>query len=267
MSSPLYFDIHSHLNFPDYQSDWEIVLGRLRETKTYTICVGTDLESSKKAVELANKYEEIYACIGMHPVDDPSKKFQREDFEPLVKNKKVVAIGECGLDFFHQDKTQDKERQENDFRGQIDFALDCDLPIMIHSRNAYQDLLEILEPLSKVNGPPSTGSGQGKLRGNVHFFAGNIEEAKRFFDIGFTISFTGVITFARNYDEVIKYAPLEMIMSETDAPFVSPAPYRGKRNEPSYVSEVVKKIAEIRGEDEEKVAQTLVQNTKRVFNI
>ncbi len=256
---PKYFDIHSHLNFPDYENDFDEVIERLRESETYTICVGTDLKSSAKAVELAEIYPEIYACIGMHPVDDPTKKFISKDFEGLVSHPKVVAIGECGLDFFHAKKEEDKERQENDFREHIQFALENDKPLMIHSRSAYLELLDILEPLVKVHGE--------KLRGNVHFFAGDVEIAKRFFNIGFTISFTGVITFARNYDDVIKYAPLNMLMSETDAPYVSPVPYRGKRNEPSYVSEVVKKIAEIRGEDYGKVAETLLKTTKRVFGI
>jgi len=124
---------------------------------------------------------------------------------------------------------------------------------MIHARNAYEELLEILEPVKKKYGVT--------LRGNVHFFAGSAEIAKRFFDIGFTVSFTGVITFARDYDEVIKSAPLNMIMSETDSPYVTPIPYRGKRNEPSYVSEVVKQIAEIRGENDKMVGDILVSNT------
>jgi TatD DNase family protein len=254
-----YFDIHSHLNFPEYDADREEVINRLKETDTYTIAVGTDFESSERAVLLAEKNENIYACIGIHPVDDPSKTFDKEKFEGLVKNTKVVAIGECGLDFFHVDKLEDGERQKNLFLDQINFASEHNKPLMIHSRDAYVELLEILEPLVSMRGD--------KLRGDVHFFAGNLEIAQRFWKIGFTTSFTGVITFARDYDEVIKNAPLNMIMSETDAPFVSPAPYRGKRNEPSYVSEVVKKIAEIRGENLEVVQSALIENAKRIFNL
>lgn len=256
---PKYFDIHSHLNFPDYEKDFSEVINRLKETQTHTICVGTDILSSKKAVELANIYPEIYACIGIHPVDDPLVSFDKKEFQKLVTDPRVVAIGECGLDFFHADKILDKARQEKLFLEQIDFALEFNLPLMIHSRNTLPDLLDILEPLAKVHGE--------KLRGDIHFFAGDTEIAKRFFNIGFTISFTGVITFARDYDEVVKYAPLDMIMSETDAPWVSPKPYRGKRNEPSYVCEVVKKIAEIRGEDEEKVQKALISNVSRMFKI
>lgn len=264
---PKYFDIHSHLNFDKYDEDREEVIKRLEETDTYTIVVGTDLESSRQAVELADQNERIYACIGVHPVDDPSREFNKDEFKELVGNPKVVAIGETGLDFFHSSKVEDYDRQKKMFLEHIEFAIEHDLPIMIHSRNAYQELLEILEPLKNVHGDPSTSSGQGNLRGNVHFFAGTVEEAKRFINIGFTLSFTGVITFVRDYDEVIRSIPLEYIMSETDAPFVSPAPYRGKRNEPSYVQEVVKKIAEIRREDLPKVEKALVSNTFKIFKI
>ena len=253
---PKYFDIHSHLNFKDYDADRDEVIQRLKETETHTICIGTDFESSKQAVALADKYEEIYACIGVHPVDK-LESFEVEKFESLVRNPKVVAIGECGLDFYHAKKDADYERQKKLFLAQIEFALAHDKPLMIHARDAYEELLNILEPMKKEYG--------AKLRGNVHFFTGNIEVAKRFFDIGFTVSFTGVITFTHDYDEVIKSAPLEMIMSETDAPYVAPVPYRGKRNEPSFVSEVVKSIARVRGEDEERVRVALVNNALRML--
>jgi len=259
--SPQFFDIHSHLNFKDYEDDFSNVISRLKETKTHTITVGTDFDYSKKSVEIAEKYEEVYACIGVHPVDNPTRTFEVEKFQSLVKHPKVVAIGECGLDFFHQDKNDEREvnRQTDLFLAHIDLAISNEKPIMIHSRDAYNEVLDILEPISKKEGE--------KLRGNVHFFAGDKYIAKRFFDIGFTISFTGVITFARNYDEVIKYSPLDMIMSETDAPYVAPVPFRGKRNEPSYVVEVVKKIAEIRGENFETVRAKMLENALRVFKI
>ena len=249
---PKYFDIHSHLNFSDYNEDLDEVVQRLKDTETHTIVVGTDFESSRKAVELADKYEEIYACIGVHPVDDSKIIFEPEKFEELVKHPKMVAIGECGLDFYHVKKEKDYERQKKLFIDQIDFAVAHNKPLMIHARDAYNEILEILEQLKKKY--------KNKLRGNVHFFTGEIDVAKRFFEIGFTISFTGVITFVRDYDEVINSAPIDMIMSETDAPFVTPDPYRGKRNEPIFVNEVVKRIAVVKGEDEEKVRATLVNN-------
>lgn len=254
-----FFDIHSHLNFDQYDADREAVLARMEEMETGTIVVGTDFESSKRAVDLAKKHKNIWACIGIHPVDDPEKIWEENKFEELVNHPKVVAIGECGLDFFHQAREKDFERQKELFLEQVNFALAHDKPIMIHSRQAYEELLEILEPLKKIH--------SGKLRGDVHFFAGSLEIAKRFWKISFTTSFTGVITFARNYDEVIKNAPLDMIMSETDAPFVAPTPYRGKRNEPGYVQEVVRKIAEIRDEDLETVQKALTDNVFRLFKI
>jgi len=256
-----YIDIHSHLNFPDLEAELDAVVGRMKETETGTIVVGTDYESSKRAVEIAEKYDNIWACIGVHPVDDPSKTFEVEKFEELAKSSKVVAVGECGLDYFRRDKGDgaERERQEKLFIAQIEFALAHDLPIMIHAREAYIELLDMLGPLKREH--PDT------LRGNVHFFAGTMEEAQRFWDIDFTTSFTGVITFADQYNDVIKNAPLEMLMSETDAPFVTPAPHRGKRNEPAFVVEVVKKIAELRGEDFETVRKTLLSSAKRVFNI
>lgn len=261
---PRYFDIHSHLNFPDYDKDREEVIARLKETETHTIVVGTDFESSKRAVALADKYEEIYACIGVHPIREISSSngtnpvdFDVVEFEKLVKHPKVVVIGECGLDFYHAEKNKDYERQKKLFLDQVEFAIAHNKPLMIHARDAYEELLDILESLKREYG--------GKLRGNIHFFAGNIEIAKRLFAIDFTVSFTGVITFTRDYDEVIKLAPMEMLMSETDAPFASPVPYRGKRNEPVCVSEVVKKLAEIRGEGFDAVQATLVNNALRMI--
>ena len=209
------------------------------------------------AVELADKHPELYACIGLHPVDDPIKEFDEKAFAELVKHPKVVAIGECGLDFYHADKAVDYERQEKLFLAQIDFALNHNKPLMIHARSAEAEVVEILEPLKKVHGE--------RLRGNVHFFAGTLEVAQRFFALNFTVSFTGVITFVRDYDEVIKNAPITSILSETDAPYVAPVPYRGKRNEPSYVGEVVRRIAEIRGQDFEELRKALVENSIRMI--
>lgn len=249
---PKYFDIHSHLNFKDYEKDWDEVIARLRETETHTIVVGTDYESSKKAAELAEKYPEIYACIGIHPVDDPTKVFRVSDFESLISQPRVVMVGECGLDFYHQDKAQDFERQKKLFIEQIEFALAHNKPIMIHARDSYLEILEIIERYPN-------------LRGNVHFFAGTSDEAKRFVEKNFTLSFTGVITFTDSYDAVIKSTPLSSILAETDAPFVAPVPYRGKRNEPSYVKEVVRRIAEIKGQNPEVVQQALVENALRMI--
>ncbi len=259
-----YLDIHSHLQMSEYDSDRDAVLARMKEAEVATIVVGVDYESSRQAVELAEKNENIYACVGLHPKDNLAETFDIEKYRMLVKNPKVVAIGECGLDFFRLEgdsgKVEEiKNQQKKLFIQQIELAIETSKPLMLHCRDAYREVLDILIPYKKQAGE--------KLRGNVHFFAGDVATAREFIDIGFTVSFTGVITFARNYDEVIRSIPLESILTETDAPFVAPVPYRGKRNEPAYVTEVVKKLAEIRGEDVEKVKTQLHVNVKRVFAI
>ncbi len=251
---PKYFDIHSHLDAPQYEGDREQVIERMKDALTHTITIGTDLESSKRAVALANAHEEVYASIGILSVDN-LEDWNEEEFERLVVDPKVVAIGECGLDFTRKSKEDDYERQVKIFRTQIEFAMKHDKALMIHSRGTYPEVLEILEEYL----PAQAGRGE-KLRGNIHFFAGDLSVARRFFDLGFTISFTGVITFARDYDEVIRQAPLDKIMVETDAPWVAPVPYRGKRNEPAYIREIYNKIAEIRIEDPELVRRALVNN-------
>lgn len=248
---PKYFDVHSHLQASQYDQDREEVIGRLKETDTHTITVGTDFESSEQGVNLAGRHPEIYATIGIHPTDK-LESFEVLKFESLVRNSKVVAVGECGFDFYHAKKEDDYDRQKELFIAQIEFAKLHNKPLMIHARNAYEELLQILDQYKD-------------LRGNVHFFAGDWEIAQQLFALGFTISFTGVITFASDYNEVIKKSPLDKILSETDAPYVAPVPYRGKRNEPLYVSEVVKKIAEIRKEDFEYVRSALAQNALRMI--
>lgn len=269
-----YIDIHCHLDFPDYGAELGEVLARMREKEVGAITIGTDLESCKRAVKIAEENENIWACIGMHPVDHNSPQpplnlrggersegviFDTEEFEKLVTHPKVVAIGECGLDFFRlktEELEEEKKRQEFLFRKQIEFALKHNKPLMLHCRNSYDEVLEILEEYKRKN-----------IRGNSHFFAGTKEQAKRFLDLGFTLSFTGVTTFTHDYDEVIKFAPIDSIMSETDSPFVAPVPYRGKRNEPTFVIEVAKKIAEIRGEDEEIVRLAILSNANRMFGL
>jgi len=261
-----FFDVHSHIYFPQFDKDREEVVARMADALVGTISVGVDYESSQKAIAIAEKYEHVYATLGLHPTDKKSERFEVSKYEELVKHPKLVAIGECGLDYFRKDKDNEGEvkRQKEDFGKQIQFALDHDKPLMLHCRpsqgtmDAYEDVLGILNSFSKE---------QGNLRGNVHFFVGNTTIAKQFLDLGFTLSFTGVITFARDYDDVIKLAPLNQILSETDCPFVAPEPYRGKRNEPSYVTLVVEKIALIRGEDLEVVRGQLLENTLKVFSI
>ena len=257
-----YFDIHSHLQEKQFDVDRTEVLGRMRRQNIESLVVGVDYASSQRAVKLARQSDGLWAVIGVHPVDDTSEVFDGVQYDALVAQGrgKVVAIGECGLEYFRMDdeeREREKPRQKRLFEDQIQFALKHDLPLMLHCRptpetmDSYEDTLDILELFAKEYGK--------KIRGNVHFFVGNVIIAKRFLVIGFTLSFTGVLTFTNDYDEVVKYAPLDMIQAETDAPYVTPTPYRGQRNEPSYVSEVVKRIAEIRNESVELVQETLVK--------
>lgn len=285
---PKYIDIHSHVNFKAFDEDRDAVIKRALENDTWVINVGTQVDTSRDAVELANKYSEgVYAIIGLHPIHTGAsyhdekelgeggkeftsrgESFDKDAYRELLKDKKVVAIGECGLDYYRMD-AESIEKQKQAFIAQIELANEFSKPLMLHIRNqpkdnsndAYMDALEILKKHLDVKSLPA-----GK-RGDVHFFAGNLEVAKAFLDFGFTLSFTGVITFTHDYDEVVRNTPLDMIMSETDSPYVTPTPYRGKRNEPVYVSEVVKKIAEIKNLSVEEVGGAIVANAKRVFSI
>lgn len=264
---PKYFDIHSHLQGAEFEHDLHEVVGRMRETGVHTIAVGVDYPSSEKAIVLADQFPEVCACVGLHPADDPTVTFDTAQFSAWAAHEKVVAIGECGLDYYRLpdgDTAEEKSRQRELFEAQIAFATEHDLPLMLHGRpkkgsmDAYEDMLSILEAHA-----PS----QSTLRGNAHFFVGTIDIAKRFLAINFTVSFPGIITFTHEYDEVVKYVPLDMLHGETDSPYATPAPHRGKRNEPSLVIEVVRKIAQLKGHDEEEVRMALLANAVRTFNL
>ncbi len=268
-----HIDNHAHLNFTAFDADYKEVIGRAHEAGVAIINVGTQKDTSKRAIDIAHEYGEgVYAIIGLHPVHTSKsfhdekelgeggkaftsrgEEFNYEYYKELAKDPKVVGIGECGLDYFRLD-SDTKEIQKKVFEEQIRLSMEIGKPLMLHIREAYEDAIEILKKYPGV-------------RGNVHFFAGTKEIAQQFLDLGFTLSFTGVITFAKEYEELVKLIPLDRMLSETDCPYVSPAPYRGKRNEPAYVVEVVKKIAEIKGLSVEEVSRELLQNSKRLFNI
>ncbi len=255
-----YIDIHCHLNLEQFDLDYNDVIARAKEKGIGMIIVGTNYKTSQKAIKIAEENENIWAIIGLHPAEIPCEQFDYESYLNLAKHIKVVGIGETGFDYFRQGY-ENKALQQEIFEKQIMIANEAKKPLMLHLRsgidknhNAYKDALGIIKKHSKVHG-------------DAHFFAGSIEEAKEFLDLGFRLSFTGVITFARNYDEIIKNTPLNMIMSETDAPFVAPISYRGERNEPAYVIEVANKIAEIKGVPLEIMLKHLVDNAKNLFNI
>ncbi|MEK7546730.1 MAG: TatD family hydrolase [Patescibacteria group bacterium] len=330
-----FFDAHTHVQFAAFDKDRKEVIERAIKNGVSIINVGTQADTSAAAIKLANEYAEglpaealakagIYASVGLHPIHteksyhdkkelgngDSAKAFNSrgEDFDydyykKLAFDPKVVAIGECGLDYYRlseetpsTDSTsslqagsgQAKEKQKKVFIKQIELAKDVKKPLMIHcrssvpkrtspqngaGRNAFQDLIDILVScrLSLVSPP-----------GVIHFFSGTAGDAKKLLELGFSFTFGGVVTFpprnrfdkltaggnsAGDYDEVIKMIPLDRILSETDAPYVTPAPYRGKRNEPLYVIEVVKKLAEIKDVSTEEMAEKIFENAKRIFKI
>jgi TatD DNase family protein len=256
-----YIDIHSHLNIAPLSEDTEGVLERMREKQVASIIVGVDYHTSKHAVTLAEGTLDLWATIGLHPTDNDSEIFDIEKYLKLAEHPKVVAIGECGLDYFRSQDSEMKQSQKELFLKHIELATRADKPLMIHARpskgtvDAYEDTLDILE---KIPNAP---------KANFHFFVGNIEIARRILALGGTMSFDGPITFSRDYDELIRFIPLESMHAETDAPFAAPAPYRGKLCEPWMVEEIVRKIAEIQGLDFEQVQVQLVKNAQQFFDL
>lgn len=278
-----YIDTHAHLNLSAFSDDVLAVVAECDTKEVAVINIGTTAETSAKAVDLALVHRDLYAMIGLHPIQTapaaPVAVDNRggtpvpvtpEVFDEVVFNDlyirsqgKVVGVGECGFDYFHT-LPGSYAVQEAAFIAQIEFANTHNLPLMIHTRgpkpgeasptgrSVYADVYDVLKTYAKV---PF----------NVHFYAGTYEEAKHFFDIGGTISFTGVITFARAYEDIIKAVPLSSMHGETDCPYVAPVPHRGRRCEPWMVEEVYKTIAAIRGEAEEVVRLQLLDNAKKLY--
>jgi TatD DNase family protein len=249
-----HIDIHSHQNDPIFDADREDVFGRMAEASVGAIMVGTDKDMSQRAIDCVEQFANTWAIIGQHPTDKHDEKFDEHWYQEKLKHPKVVGIGECGLDYYRMriNSPEEKKRQRDIFLLQIQLAIDSRKPLMIHCRDAHEEVIDILSMYKKEAGD--------KLRGNIHFYSADWATAKKYFALDFTVSFTGVITFARDYDDVIKFSPIDRIMAETDCPYVTPSPHRGKRNESSHLPLVVKKIAEIRGEPEDGVSEKLLQN-------
>lgn len=261
-----FIDAHSHIHFPQFDADRSDVLRRMREAHVSAIAVGCDSKTSCGATALANTEADVWATVGIHPSDNRREIFDKTLFQRLAQEPRVVAIGECGLDFYRtppEMRAQEEARQRDLFVRQIELALSFDKPLMIHSRpqsgtmDAYEKIIKILAPYVK---------GEGKrVRGNIHFFVGTPDIARQFVAWGFTLSFTGVITFAREYDAVIKAVPLESILSETDCPYVAPISHRGERNEPVFVVEVVQKLADLKEVSREEMARSIANAAQRIF--
>jgi TatD DNase family protein len=259
-----YVDLHAHLQFPEFDLDRDDILDQMRKNNVVAIDVGVDEKSSRAGIELAkNNQDLLWSTVGLHPLN-PDDNYSIEDLlrdENLKSN--ICGIGECGLDYFRiideENQTQNldkiKDFQKEIFINQIKMSIKYDFPLMLHVRDSYRETLEILYENFK-------GSVK-EYKGNVHFFAGNIDEAKAFLDLGFSISFTGVVTFVPSYEELIRFVPIEHMFAETDSPYVSPKPFRGQRNNPNNVIEVYKKIAEIKGISLDEVIDTLYYNAKK----
>jgi TatD DNase family protein len=252
------FDTHAHLNAIQYEEDRVEVIKRAREDGvSHIVVVGFDKETINGAMKLAEQYDFIYAAVGWHPVDAIDLKDEDLQWiESLASHPKVVAIGETGLDY-HWDKSP-KDVQKEVFRKQIALAKKVNLPIIIHNREATEDIVKILiEEDAKVVG------------GIMHCFSGSIEVAKQCVDMNFYISFGGPVTFknAKKPKEVAKVVPLDRLLIETDCPYLTPHPYRGKRNEPAYVKLVAETIAELRGLSFEEISKKTSDNARRVFGI
>ncbi|MBP9851632.1 MAG: TatD family hydrolase [Candidatus Pacebacteria bacterium] len=281
-----YIDIHSHFNLPQFDADLSAAIKKMEDEGVATFCVGTDLTTSRRAIEIAAMSPNIWAVVGQHPTDT-DEAFDPAAFLELAKHEKVVAIGECGFDFFHTPRADVFEKQKELFLQQIELARSVNKPLMIHARpskgtisdengvekssmDAYEDTLNILSNFPEV-------------RANFHFFVGDNAIAKRAHVAGHTMSYDGPITFTHEYDETIQSLPLSAIMAETDSPFAAPEPYRTNakkegmakgdrrpapaRAEPWMVKEVVSAIATIRGEDHETVRLATLDNAKQFFKI
>ncbi len=277
MSTPRLFDIHTHTHFAAYENETDGVIQRALDVGVWLVNVGTQRDTSTGAVATAKRFSEgVFATVGLHPIhtgksfhdaqelggEDKGFISRGEEFDynyylKLGSDEKVVAIGECGLDYYRLEENT-KPAQMHAFEQQIALSRELGKPLMIHCRNAFGDLVEMLkERKDKLNSIP----------GIVHFFAGSVDDARHLLDLGFSFSFGGVLTFARDYDEVVRFISMEHIVLETDAPYITPVPYRGKRNEPSYIIEVAKKIAEIKQISFEEAAERTTANARKLFKV
>lgn len=299
---PKLFDAHTHTHFAAYAKDSATVIERALGQNIWLVNVGTQKDTSAEAVRVANLYKEgVYATVGLHPIHTErsyhdsqelgvppisnsraaprtelrsgagelennkssgftsrGEEFDYKYYKKLAENEKVIAIGECGLDYFRISNMESRILQKDVFVKHIELASEIGKPLMIHCRSAFADLIAILNSKFKIlNSPP----------GIVHFFSGTIDDTKKLLELGFSFSFGGVITFARDYNEQIKFIPLDRILLETDAPYVTPVPYRGKRNEPAYIEEVAKKLAELKGLSFDEIAKKTTKNALKTFKL
>ena len=249
------FDSHAHYDDARFDECRDEILGQMQKNNVCGIInCGTDIDTSLFTISLANKYDFVYAAVGYHPESvDNGTCFDERQMLKLIKENKVVAIGEIGLDYYWD--TTFKEKQIEMFERQLQFAAAHSLPVIIHDREAHADTLQLIK--------------KHKPKGVLHCFSGSVEMAKEVVELGLYIGVGGVVTFknSKKIVEVIKELPLERILLETDAPYLAPEPFRGKLNRSDYIEFVAKKIAEIKNVDYEQVLLQTTENTKKLFNI
>ncbi|HHW03538.1 MAG TPA: TatD family hydrolase [Thermoanaerobacterales bacterium] len=246
-------DVHAHLDDKAFEPDRDEVVQKIKETGMLVINAGSDLGTSRFSLELSQKYDFIYACVGVHPHE--AAKIPENYLEVLYrmsKEKKVVAIGEVGLDYYYD--FSDKDTQKRVFMEQLALAKELDLPVVVHDREAHQDTLKILQE-------------SGVKKGLMHCYSGSYELVGEFMKLGFYFSFGGTITFknAKRPKEVVSKLPLDKILLETDCPYLTPEPYRGKRNDPTKVEIIAQALAELRGISKEEVEKITTANAQRLF--
>jgi TatD DNase family protein len=250
----MYIDSHCHLSVDDYDNIDKVINDAKENNVEYLIVSGYDKKSIKEVLDISNKYNNIYLTLGFHPSEaDLIKDEDLEKLEEIIKsNKKVIGIGEIGLDY-HWVK-DNKEKQHNLFRKQIALAKKLNLPIVVHSRDAFQDTYDVLKEYNH--------------RGVMHCFSGNIDNAKMYLDLGYYLGIGGVLTFKNtNLKETIKEIPLERILLETDSPYLAPTPYRGEKNEPKYIPIIAKELSDLLNKNIDEISKITTKNTCEIFNI
>ena len=255
-----FIDTHCHLNDEKFSADLDEVVKRAKNFGVNRIInFGDTLKSSAQVVKLAETFDGMYAGVGVHPeeIENFDENKSVEKIVELAANKKVVAIGEIGLDYYWEKNSAVRLAQQKIFVRQLDIARQLNLPVCIHERDAHGDALKILKSEGK------------NLRGVLHCFSGSLEMAREVWKLGWLIGIDGPLTFKNSakLPEIVKAAPREMILLETDAPYLAPMPNRGKRNEPAYLVDVAKKLAELRGEELEDVAAYTTENAERLYEI
>ena len=261
-------DTHAHLNFKDFDEDRDKIIRKCQEKNIGIINIGVNYTTSKEVIEIAGKYSNCWATVAVHPhnMDElqPDKSFAFRRVADLAKSAKVVAIGECGLDYqFCENDVEAQKKQQEVFIQHLELAQEINKPVIIHSRRLFPEILEIIRTFQ--------ASSIKHLTGVLHCYMGRWSYAEEYLKLGFYLSFTGLITYARDYDKVIKNCPLDRILIETDSPYMIPVPLRQPdkiiRNIPENVKLVAQKIAEIKGISFEEVAEQTTKNAKKLFKM